>query len=118
MQPQRINAPSWVVNMQIPILDLQPQIEAHWDAFNVAFQRVMRSGHFIMGPEVKSFEEEAAALVWHKIVCRKPPGTISQGRSTYSHMLCVSLRPRPTPIRPGPDVLADAGYMPWSRAIF
>ena len=51
------------VQTQIPILDLQPQIQAHWDDFNAAFQRVMRSGHFIMGPEVKAFEAECAAYL-------------------------------------------------------
>lgn len=44
----------------IPILDLSPEIEELWDEFNAAFQRVMRSGQFIMGPEVAAFEEEAA----------------------------------------------------------
>jgi hypothetical protein len=32
-------------------------------------------------------------------------------------MLCVARAPRPTPKRPGPDVLPDAGLMPWSRAM-
>lgn len=45
---------------KVPILDLQPQIEAHWDAFNAAFQRVLRSGRFILGPEEQAFEKEAA----------------------------------------------------------
>lgn len=48
---------------QIPILDLQPQIQAHWDEFNAAFQRVMRSGQFILGPEEKAFEQECAAYL-------------------------------------------------------
>lgn len=48
---------------QIPILDLQPQIQAHWEAFNSAFQRVMRSGQFILGPEEKAFEAECAAYL-------------------------------------------------------
>ncbi len=51
---------------QIPILDLQPQIEAHWDEFNAAFQRVLRSGHFILGPEEQAFEKEAAAYLGAK----------------------------------------------------
>jgi len=55
--------------------------------------------------------------LWHKIVCRKPPGTITHGRASYSHLICFS-RPRVVaPKRPGPDVLADAGFMPWSRAM-
>ncbi len=61
-------------------------------------------------------EEEGATVLWHKIVCRKPPGTIALGRPSYSHMICLSLTPRHAPRRPGPDVLPDAGYMPWSRA--
>jgi dTDP-4-amino-4,6-dideoxygalactose transaminase len=48
---------------KIPILDLQPQIEAHFDEFNAAFQRVLRSGQFILGPEEQAFEEEAAAYL-------------------------------------------------------
>lgn len=52
--------------IQIPILDLQPQIEAHRDEFTEAFQRVLRSGHFIMGPEVTTFERESAAYLGTK----------------------------------------------------
>ncbi len=51
------------IQTQIPILDLQPQIQAHWDEFNAAFQRVMRSGQFILGPEEKAFEQECAAYL-------------------------------------------------------
>ena len=45
---------------QIPILDLGPQIARHEEAFKEAFQRVLRSGHFIGGPEVSGFEAEVA----------------------------------------------------------
>lgn len=65
----------------------------------------------------RAVELEGAALVWHKIVCRKPPGTIALGRPSYSHMLCVARAARSPGKRPGPDVLADAGFMPWSRAM-
>nr|WP_281416229.1 DegT/DnrJ/EryC1/StrS family aminotransferase [Deinococcus aestuarii] len=34
-----------------------------WDELNAAVQRVMRSGHFIMGPDVLAFEEEVAAYL-------------------------------------------------------
>eukprot|EP00759_Apiculatamorpha_spiralis_P029501 PhF_6_TR31691/c0_g1_i1/m.46627 len=56
-------------------------------------------------------------LVWHKIICRKPPGTIARGRSSFSHMLCFEKVLREAPRRPGPEVIADAGTMPWSRAM-
>lgn len=48
---------------RIPMLDLSPQIEMLWDELNEAIQRVLRSGQFIMGPEVAAFEEEAAAYL-------------------------------------------------------
>jgi hypothetical protein len=70
-------------------------------------------GYLVM----RAIEEERANLLWHKIVCRHPPGTISLGRPSYSHMLCVTRAP-PEPMRkPGPDVLPDAGFAPWSRAM-
>jgi hypothetical protein len=62
-------------------------------------------------------EDEGAFLVWHKIVCRRPPLTVAVGRPSYSHMICVSRCSRPLPTRPGPDVLPAAGHMPWSRAM-
>jgi hypothetical protein len=65
----------------------------------------------------RAAEQEAATLLWHKIVCRKPPGTIALGRSSYSHLLCLTRGTREAPRRPGPDVLADAGEMNWSRAM-
>jgi hypothetical protein len=70
-------------------------------------------GYLVM----KAAEREGASILWHKIVCRKPPGTIAFGRPSWSHMICLARRSRPTPKRPGPDVMPDAGYMPWSRAM-
>jgi dTDP-4-amino-4,6-dideoxygalactose transaminase len=49
--------------MKIPLLDLNAQnlpLEAELTA---AFTRVLRSGVFVMGPEVAAFEKEVAALV-------------------------------------------------------
>ena len=66
---------------------------------------------------LRAAEEEQAHLVWHKIVCRRPPLTVAVGRPSYSHMICVSRAPMPPPLKPGPDVLPDAGPMSWSRAM-
>jgi hypothetical protein len=66
---------------------------------------------------LRGAEEAGATTIWHKIVCRKPPGTIAPGRPSYSHMIAVSVTPRAPAQRPGPDVLPDAGLMPWSRAM-
>ncbi len=68
---------------------------------------------------VQGSEAAGARTLWHKIVCRRPPGTIAFGRPSYSHMICVQRGPlRSARIRhPGPDVIADAGFMRWSRAM-
>jgi dTDP-4-amino-4,6-dideoxygalactose transaminase len=44
----------------IPVLDLSPEIDMLWDDLNAAIQRVLKSGQFIMGPEVTAFENEVA----------------------------------------------------------
>lgn len=49
-------------------------------------------------------------LVWHKIVCRSAPGSLSPGRVGYSHQLCFAREPRPAFRTPLPDVLPDAGF--------
>jgi dTDP-4-amino-4,6-dideoxygalactose transaminase len=45
----------------IPLLDTQPEIQSIWAELTTALEGVMRSGMFIMGPNVKTFEKEAAA---------------------------------------------------------
>jgi tRNA G10 N-methylase Trm11 len=56
-------------------------------------------------------------VLWHKIVCRKPPGTIAFGRPSYSHMIALGLALPASHRAPGSDVLPDAGPMTWSRAM-
>lgn len=70
-------------------------------------------GYLVM----RAAEEERAKVIFHKIVCRKPAGTVSVGRPSYSHMIAIARGERALPKRPGPDVLADAGAMSWSRAM-
>jgi hypothetical protein len=62
-------------------------------------------------------ERVGASLVFHKIVCRHPPGTLTQGRASYSHLLAFTLGAQLFPKKPSADVLPDAGEMPWSRAM-
>ena len=69
-------------------------------------------GHLV----ARAADDEGAVLLWHVIVCRQPPGTVSFGRPGYGHMICVA--PRAIPARPpGPDVLADGGATTWSKGI-
>lgn len=70
-------------------------------------------GHLVLS----GGERAGASVAWHKIVCRKPPGTLSMGRPTYSHMIALSKTPLGPARHAGPDVLEDAGAMDWSRAM-
>ena len=46
--------------IKIPILDLKPQYESIKEEIQTAINRVVESGRFIMGPDVKEFEQEMA----------------------------------------------------------
>lgn len=65
----------------------------------------------------RAAEEEGASLLFHKIVCRKPAGTVTHGRAAYGHLLCFSKTLRVDLARSTADVLPDAGHMTWVRAI-
>ncbi len=62
-------------------------------------------------------EAAGSALLWHKIVCRAPPGTPTYGRPAYAHLLCFSRGLRLTPGQSSADVLPALGQMPWPRAM-
>lgn len=70
-------------------------------------------GYLVM----RAAEAVGARLLWHKIVCREPPGSIARGRAGYSHLLCVSRALSAAPLRTLPDVLAQPGFKPWSKAM-
>lgn len=53
-------------------------------------------------------------LLWHKVACRKPAGTIMFGRPGYAHLLCLAHAPYAAPDGL-PDVF-DTGAMTWARA--
>ncbi len=48
---------------RIPPLDLRPELEALWKPLSEAALRVLRSGQYVLGPEVEAFETEAAAAL-------------------------------------------------------
>ena len=65
----------------------------------------------------KGAESAGSHLLWHKVVCRVPPGIITMGRPSYAHMLAFSRALRIDPGRSTADVLPSTGAMPWSRAM-
>ena len=56
-------------------------------------------------------------LLWHKVVCRAPPGTTTFGRPAYAHLLCFSRTLRLEKGQSSPDVLERLGEMTWARAM-
>ncbi len=90
------------------------------DGVAIFYQSDIRHGPVLVDKGylvMRAAEDEGASVLWHKIVCRKPPGTLAFGRPSYSHMIALSRAPRPFPRFAGPDVLPDGGFMSWSRAM-
>jgi dTDP-4-amino-4,6-dideoxygalactose transaminase len=53
--------------MKIPLVDLKAQYNSIKDEIDAAIQRVLQNGQFILGAEVKAFEEEMAAYCGTKL---------------------------------------------------
>jgi hypothetical protein len=90
------------------------------DAVAVLFQtdvkhdgRWIDKGHLVMcGGEVAG-----SHLLWHKVVCRVPPGAITFGRPAYAHLVCLSRTRRLAAGASTADVIPALGAMSWSRAM-
>jgi hypothetical protein len=90
------------------------------DGVSIFFQTdIKRDGAWVD----KSFLIQSAAqalgheLLAHKIVCKAPPGTVTFGRPSYSHLLCFSKNLRPDVSLSLLDVLPDAGEVSWTRGM-
>jgi dTDP-4-amino-4,6-dideoxygalactose transaminase len=64
-----------VSTMKVPLLDLKPQNSALAAQLKEAFQRVLESGTFILGPEVEQFELDTAKLIGAKHAIGVSSGT-------------------------------------------
>ncbi len=80
----------------IPILDLSGEIAALWPQISANVERVLKSGQFILGPEVAAFENEVAAYlgVKHAIGC-----------NSGTDALVISLRA--LGIKPGDEIITS-----------
>jgi hypothetical protein len=65
----------------------------------------------------RAVEDAGARILFHKIVCRRPPGMLTNGRPGYTHLLAVSRAMKCPDVLPIPDVITDAGRQPWVRAM-
>jgi dTDP-4-amino-4,6-dideoxygalactose transaminase len=61
--------------LKIPLTDLNAQYSTIGDEIDSAIHRVLQQGQFILGPEVKSFEEEMAAYCGTKYAVGVASGT-------------------------------------------
>lgn len=61
--------------MTIPLVDLKAQYNSIKDEIDAAVQKVLQSGQFILGPEVKAFEDEVAAYCGTKYAVGVASGT-------------------------------------------
>lgn len=65
----------------------------------------------------RAAEDAGARILFHKIVCRHPPGMLTAGRPAFTHLIAVSRTMKCPDVLPIPDVIADAGEQKWVRAM-
>ncbi|MEY3775663.1 MAG: hypothetical protein RLZZ129_2443 [Verrucomicrobiota bacterium] len=66
---------------------------------------------------VRAAEDAGARVLFHKIVCRRPPGLLTYGRPGFTHLIAVSRAMKCPDVLPLPDIITDAGRQPWVRAM-
>ena len=112
--------------MKVPVLSLQPACEELQAPLEAAFRRVMRSGWFILGPEVEAFERafadycgvahcvgvghglEALGLVLRAWDIGPGDEVIVPSNTYIATWLAVSgVGARPVPVEPGEDFNID-----------
>ena len=66
---------------------------------------------------IRAAEDAGAHVLFHKIICRRPPGMLTMGRPGYTHLIAVSRAARCSDVLSIPDVVVDAGRQAWVRAM-
>jgi len=66
---------------------------------------------------VHAAEDAGARILFHKIICRRPPDALTYGRPGYPHLIAVSRVMDCPEVLPLPDVITDPGRQPWVRAM-
>jgi hypothetical protein len=106
---------AWFVDAARAVLDAVPD-----EGVAIFFQSdIKRAGGWTdKGALVQRAADAAGTrLLFHKIVCRKPAGTVTFGRASYSHLLAYSRAARPKPERATADVLPDGGHQPGAKSM-
>ena len=79
--------------MPVPLLDVNAQNLPLESELNEAFLRVLRSGQFIMGPDVPAFESEVAKFVGAKHAIGVSSGT----DAILLALMALGIGPSPIP---------------------
>jgi len=66
---------------------------------------------------MKAAEKANSQLLWHKIICRVPPGKVTFGRPAFSHILCFSKNFKLDPAHSTADVIPHVGEKTWERGM-
>ena len=86
----------------------------------IFFQSDIKHGGFWIdkGALVSRAAQRAGmSCLFHKIVCRKPPGSSSFGRATYAHMLGFARGQPRCQKQERVDVLPDGGFQPGTNSM-
>jgi hypothetical protein len=90
------------------------------DGVAIFFQSDVRHGGLWVDKAAmvaRAAERAGMGALFHKIVCRKPAGTLTLGRASYSHLLAFARTLRPALRGATPDVLPDGGFQPGVKAM-
>ncbi len=105
----------WFLGAVRLVVDAVPE-----DSAAVFFQSdIKRDGAWVdkSALVIRAAEDAGARVLWHKIVCRRPPGTLTQARPGFTHLIAVSRAMRCPDDLPIPDVITDPGRSLWVRAM-
>lgn len=65
----------------------------------------------------KAAESLGLEQLWHKAICRVPPGTATYGKPSYTHLLCFSKNVRLDPGKSTADIVPEVGDKTWQRGM-
>ena len=105
---------TWFMNAVRLVVDAVPD-----DSAALFFQSdIKRDGSWIDKGAlvIRAAEDAGARVLFHKIICRRPPGMLTHGRPGFTHLIAVSRKMKCPDILLIPDVIADAGRSLWIRA--
>lgn len=106
---------SWFVDAAARVMQRCPR-----DGVAIFYQTDIKvAGHWVDKAHLclKASEKVGIPLIWHKIVCRVPPGNVCYARPSYSHVLCFAPALTWPTGRSTADVITDPGPMAWARGI-